>query len=147
MGDNNTALFYNVAYFISSDGSILSSYRKKNIWHPERPTLTSSMHERHVAFDTPVGRVGMLICWDLAFPEAFRELIADGAQIVIIPTFCASNSISLASILFLLSMFTNMNNQGLPMTHPQKHAKQIQTAKLSSSKRRSRRVASKTLVQ
>lgn len=31
-----------------------------------------------------------MICWDLAFPEAFRELIADGADIVIIPTFCIS---------------------------------------------------------
>lgn len=29
----------------------------------------------------------MLICWDLAFPEAFRELIAAGAKTIIIPTF------------------------------------------------------------
>jgi len=29
----------------------------------------------------------MLICWDLAFPEAFRELITSGAKIIIIPTF------------------------------------------------------------
>jgi predicted amidohydrolase len=28
----------------------------------------------------------MLVCWDLAFPEAFRELIANGAKIIIIPT-------------------------------------------------------------
>ena len=88
IGPNNTTLFYNVAYFISNDGSILGSYRKKNIWHPERPHLTSSALEHHVAIDTPIGRVGMLICWDLAFPEAFRELIADGAQIVIVPTYC-----------------------------------------------------------
>lgn len=39
-------------------------------------------------FDTPVGKVGLLICWDLAFPEAFRELISQGAQIICIPTFC-----------------------------------------------------------
>jgi predicted amidohydrolase len=39
-------------------------------------------------FDTPIGKVGLLICWDLAFPEAFRELIANGAEVVIIPTFC-----------------------------------------------------------
>jgi predicted amidohydrolase len=84
----NGELFWNTAYFVSNDGSILGSYRKKNIWHPERPTLTSSGLDRHVAIDTPIGRVGMLICWDLAFPEAFRELIADGADIVIIPTFC-----------------------------------------------------------
>lgn len=77
----------NVAYFISNDGSILGSYQKKNLWHPERPHLTSSKHDPHIAFDTPLGRVGMLICWDLAFPEAFRELIAGGAKTIIIPTF------------------------------------------------------------
>lgn len=29
----------------------------------------------------------MLVCWDLAFPEAFRALIADGAQLILIPSF------------------------------------------------------------
>ena len=77
----------NIAYFISNNGTILSSYQKKNLWHPERPHLTSSAHEPHEAFDTPLGKVGMLICWDLAFPEAFRELIAEGAKLIIIPTF------------------------------------------------------------
>ncbi|TVY86518.1 Hydrolase [Lachnellula willkommii] len=77
----------NVAYFISSTGAILGQYQKKNLWHPERPHLTSSAHVPHEAFDTPLGKVGMLICWDLAFPEAFRELIAGGAKMIIIPTF------------------------------------------------------------
>lgn len=77
----------NIAYFIGNNGEILSSYTKKNLWHPERPHLTSSGHDRHEAFDTPIGKVGMLICWDLAFPEAFRELIAGGAKTIIVPTF------------------------------------------------------------
>lgn len=94
-GPNGTELFWNTAYFISNDGSILGFYRKKNIWHSERPTLASSGLDRHVAIDTPIGRVGMLICWDLAFPEAFRELIADGAEIVIIPTFWTPHDASL----------------------------------------------------
>jgi predicted amidohydrolase len=34
------------------------------------------------AFDTPVGRVGMLICYDKVFPEAARSLALDGAEIV-----------------------------------------------------------------
>lgn len=38
--------------------------------------------------ETPVGKVGLLICWDVAFPEAFRELISKGAELIIIPTFC-----------------------------------------------------------
>ncbi|RAQ52720.1 hydrolase [Aspergillus flavus] len=80
-------ILYNTAYFISNDGTILSSYRKKNIWHPERPYLTSSGSDPHEVFDTPIGKVGLLICWDLAFPEAFRELIAAGAEVVVVPTF------------------------------------------------------------
>ena len=33
------------------------------------------------AFDSPVGRIGMMICYDKAFPEAARALAADGAEI------------------------------------------------------------------
>lgn len=57
---------------------------------PEREHLTSSGRDIHEVFDTPIGRVGMLVCWDLAFPEAFRELISQGAKIIIIPSFCQS---------------------------------------------------------
>lgn len=55
--------------------------------HPERPYLTSSTKAPHDVIQTPIGPVGLLICWDLAFPEAFRELIAAGAKTIIIPTF------------------------------------------------------------
>ena len=40
-------------------------------------------------YDTPLGPIGLLICWDLSFPEAFRELVAQGAKIIIVPTFCS----------------------------------------------------------
>ncbi|KAJ5517680.1 Polyketide synthase enoylreductase [Penicillium expansum] len=56
-GSDQSTLFYNTAYFISNDGTVLGSYRKKNIWHPERPHLTSSGLEPHVAIDTPIGRI------------------------------------------------------------------------------------------
>ncbi|KXJ88386.1 carbon-nitrogen hydrolase [Microdochium bolleyi] len=91
--DDNESLF-NVAYFISTDGSILGRYQKKNLWIAERNHLISSAHEPHQAFDTPLGRMGLLICWDLAFPEAFRELIADGADIICVPTFWSLKDVS-----------------------------------------------------
>lgn len=89
-----------MAHFIAAgSGEIVGTYQKKNLWHPERPHLSPGKHEPHSAFDTPLllnpddpenspkVRAGMLVCWDLAFPEAFRALIADGAQLIIIPSF------------------------------------------------------------
>nr|POF18480.1 hydrolase yhcx [Quercus suber] len=73
----------NVAYFITNTGAIAGKYVKKNLWGPiERLHLTSSSTDEHPVFDTPLGKVGMLICWDLAFPEAFREMISKGAKII-----------------------------------------------------------------
>ncbi|CAN9302295.1 unnamed protein product [Alternaria alternata] len=88
----------NVCYFISPSGEIAGKYIKKNLWGPERDHLTGSGHSPHEVFDTPVGKVGLLICWDLAFPEAFRELIAQGAQIIIIPTFWTLNDCNAAGL-------------------------------------------------
>ncbi len=81
----------NVAYFIGPDGSVCGRYHKRNLWHPEKPLLRAPAADaapHHTAFDTPLGvRAGMLICWDLSFPEAFRALAADGARLVIVPSF------------------------------------------------------------
>jgi predicted amidohydrolase len=79
----------NVAYFIDNKGDILARYVKKNLWGPtERDHLKANDGLPHIAFDTPIGRCGLLICWDLAFPEAWRDLVAQGAKTIILPTFC-----------------------------------------------------------
>ncbi|KAK5020070.1 hypothetical protein LTR60_000863, partial [Cryomyces antarcticus] len=75
----------NIAYFISCTGSILGEYIKANLWHPERAFLSATPKLPHPVITTPIGKVGLLVCWDLAFPEAFRELIAAGAKIVVVP--------------------------------------------------------------
>lgn len=113
-GTDNERLL-NVAYFITPDGEIAGKYVKKNLWGDiERLHLTSSSEDPHPVFDTPLGKVGILICWDLAFPEAFRELIAKGAKMIIIPTFWTLSDCSKAGLainpvsegLFLDSMLT-----------------------------------------
>ncbi|KFY42301.1 hypothetical protein V495_04604 [Pseudogymnoascus sp. VKM F-4514 (FW-929)] len=77
----------NIAYFISATGKILGSYQKANLWSGERahlaPVAPSNSH--HQVIYTPLGKVGLLLCWDLAIPEAFRSLVAQGAQIIVIP--------------------------------------------------------------
>ncbi|KIW36285.1 uncharacterized protein PV06_11434 [Exophiala oligosperma] len=80
-------ILMDVTYFIDKSGQIAGRYAKKNPWHPERPFTSGSKHDAHVAFNTPLGKVGLLICWDLAFPDAFRELVSQGAKIIVLPPF------------------------------------------------------------
>ncbi|KFA69670.1 hypothetical protein S40285_08661 [Stachybotrys chlorohalonatus IBT 40285] len=83
-----TERLLNVAYFITNEGEIAGRYVKKNLWGPiERNYLQSSARDVHPVFDTPLGKVGILICWDLGFPEGFRELISQGAKLIVIPAF------------------------------------------------------------
>ena len=49
---------------------------------PLREDATYAAGDRFAAFDTPVGRLGMMICYDKAFPESARALALDGAEIV-----------------------------------------------------------------
>lgn len=70
---------YNAAVCVSGDG-VLGRYRK--VHQPAGESLTYLAGDRFDSFDTPVGRVGMLIDYDKTFPEAARTLALDGAQII-----------------------------------------------------------------
>lgn len=75
--DGNTR--YNAAVTLHGDG-ILGSYRK--VHQPLGENLCYAAGDTYAAFDTPVGRMGMQICYDKAFPEAARTLALDGAEII-----------------------------------------------------------------
>ena len=70
---------WNSAVCLSGDG-VHGRYRK--VHQPPGEALVYSAGERIAAFDTPVGRMGMLIDYDKTFPEAARTLALDGARIV-----------------------------------------------------------------
>ncbi|MDX1874396.1 carbon-nitrogen hydrolase family protein [Mycolicibacterium sp. 120266] len=70
---------YNAAVCVSGDG-VLGTYRK--VHQPAGEALTYLAGDAFGAFDTPVGRVGMLIDYDKTFPEAARALALDGAHII-----------------------------------------------------------------
>ena len=70
---------YSSAVCVTGDG-VLGHHRKVHLPPSERGTFVAG--ESFAAFDTPVGRVGMLICYDKVFPEAARSLALDGAEIV-----------------------------------------------------------------
>ncbi len=70
---------YNAAVCVH-DGRVLGRHRK--LHQPLGESASYKAGADLAAFDTPVGRLGMLICYDKAFPEAARALAVDGATIV-----------------------------------------------------------------
>jgi predicted amidohydrolase len=64
------------------DGRVLGNHRK--VHQPLRESASYDSGDSFTAFDTPVGRVGLMICYDKAFPESARALALDGAEIVVV---------------------------------------------------------------
>lgn len=71
---------YNSAVCVTGDG-VLGNYRK--VHQPLSEDATYWAGQEFAAFDTPVGRLGMMICYDKAFPESARALALDEARIVV----------------------------------------------------------------
>lgn len=75
------ARVYNAAAFLDSSGACIGLYRKTHLFDLERELFSAG--DALPVFDTPLGRVGMLICWDLSFPEAARTLALSGAELFV----------------------------------------------------------------
>jgi len=71
---------YNTAVALTGDG-ILGVHRK--VHQPLGENLSYAAGSGFTAFDTPVGRIGLQICYDKAFPEAARTAALDGAEVVV----------------------------------------------------------------
>lgn len=69
---------YNSVVCVTGDG-VLGNHRK--VHQPLSEDASYASGDRFHAFDTPVGRIGMMICYDKAFPESARALALDGAEI------------------------------------------------------------------
>ncbi len=71
---------YNAAAVIGPDGEILGEYRKLHLPGEER--LAFRPGYRLPVFETTFGPIGVLLGWDLAFPETARCLALDGAELL-----------------------------------------------------------------
>ena len=83
--EGDHAGLYNTTYYIDKAGAILAKYRKMNLWIPERGYCLPG--NEIAVFETRLGRTGLIICWDLIFPEMFRSMIKQGVEIVICPSY------------------------------------------------------------
>lgn len=76
---------FNAALLISPDG-LHAIYRKVHLPCMGVDRFADGGDRPFAGHATPVGRIGLLICYDAAFPEAARVLALDGVEIVCLPT-------------------------------------------------------------
>lgn len=72
---------YNTFLLISKDG-ILADYRKIHVFQKEKEFFSPG--EDVALADTRYGKIGLATCYDLRFPELFRKLMNDGAEIILL---------------------------------------------------------------
>ncbi|MEK5067143.1 nitrilase family protein [Sporosarcina sp. FSL K6-1508] len=71
---------FNTAVLIGPKGFV-GKYRKTHLWNTEK-LFFSPGDTGYPVFETEIGRIGMLICWDIWFPEVARILSMQGADII-----------------------------------------------------------------
>lgn len=85
-------LINNRSYLIDDKGEIRACYNKIHLFDVDldggesyRESATIKAGDRAVLVDTPFGRLGLTICYDLRFPQLYRTLAKAGADIIFIP--------------------------------------------------------------
>ncbi|MBW1676836.1 MAG: carbon-nitrogen family hydrolase [Deltaproteobacteria bacterium] len=73
---------FNAAYVVDSDGSIAGVYRKVHLFSPTGEDRYFKQGRKAVVSKTSLGPIGLMICYDLRFPELCRSLALGGAKIV-----------------------------------------------------------------
>jgi formamidase len=81
------AIVFNTTCLIGPEG-LLYKYRKVNPWIPYEVHASPHEIDGYVdplfpVADTPIGRIGCAICYDWLFPEAIRQLAANGAEVLL----------------------------------------------------------------
>ncbi|GAB1112667.1 MAG: carbon-nitrogen hydrolase family protein [Shewanella algae] len=85
---------YSRCYLFNDQGQVLGDYDKLHLFDAEvtdgtgqyRESDTFCPGERISVVDTPFGRIGLAICYDLRFPDLFRALRLQGAEIIALPS-------------------------------------------------------------
>ena len=74
---------FNTAVLIGPDGFI-GKYRKCHLWYEDK-LFYEPGDLGFPVFDTPIGKIGLLICYDLSFPETVRIEALMGADVIAVP--------------------------------------------------------------
>ena len=81
--------YYNTELFINRNGDIIGQYDKIHLMKAMNYDESESVEAGNspAVFDTDIGRVGLMVCYDLRFPELARGMVQEGANIIFVPAF------------------------------------------------------------
>lgn len=107
---------YKMAILIDREGKIKGKYKKIHLYGDR----TQDYGRRVLVRDTDFGKVGIIICWDLAFPKLFKKMKKAGAEIVFCPAYWGyeskahkenpkENELNLLKSMLLSRAFENLN--------------------------------------
>ncbi len=84
--------FANRSFLIAPDGAVRARYDKIHMFDVDleggesyRESAGFRPGDRAVLADTPLGRIGLTVCYDLRFPRLYRALAQAGAEILTVP--------------------------------------------------------------
>jgi predicted amidohydrolase len=82
--ERGAGVLHNSAAVLTA-GGLAAVYRKTHLWDAEADLFRPGDLAPPIV-DTPAGRLGVLICYDLEFPEMPRRLALSGADLIVVPT-------------------------------------------------------------
>jgi predicted amidohydrolase len=85
MPEADAGRIYNTLHLVDAGGRIAGTYRKVHLFSVTDEHRYFTPGDRCVVCDTTLGPVGLMICYDLRFPELCRALVLKGAKIVVMP--------------------------------------------------------------
>lgn len=74
---------FNTSYYVDARGEVLGEYRKNHLYPSEYRFLKPGTDV--FVFDTSYGKAGIVICWDILFPEIFARMKIQGVQVIFCP--------------------------------------------------------------
>jgi len=82
---------FNSAILVDRLGKIKYIYKKVNLF-PSLDLRQTSSGKNNKVVETDFGKIGIIICWDFAFPEYVKKLSKSGAQIIFCPSYLLNDA-------------------------------------------------------
>jgi predicted amidohydrolase len=98
-------VLYNSAVLIAPDGSVEDEYRKVHLQAEERLVFRPGYRIRPM--ETEVGVLGVMLGWDLTFPEVARNLVLQGAEVLLLPAAWEAKDVDMWRTLLVARAYEN----------------------------------------